>query len=260
MDVDLHEKRLRDEQMSNEPQDVQNAQIEERLKQVHTSMPGIIVSFDPGTQVAEVQPSIKRMFTKKGPVDLPLCVDVLCAFPGGKRFYLTYPVEPGDECILIFSERCIDLWYLEGDTQEPDDYRMHDMSDAMAIVGINNLTKPIEDFQMDGIEIRSPLRESFVKVKEDTIEVFASVLVDVKAPTITATATGTINASAPTVNGSGDTLNLNFGQINLIGNVTHSGGNFSKTGGTIKHDGKDIGKTHQHGGITTGIANSGVPI
>lgn len=260
MDPELYKKRQRDEQISNEQQDAHGAQIENRLKDLNTCIPGIIVSFDPGNQWAEVQPAIKTIFTTAGAIDLPLCVDVPCQFPSGNRFFITWPVFPGDECLLIFSQRCIDRWALEGDTQEPDDYRIHDMSDAFAIVGVNSLPLAIEDFQMDGIDIRSPLRASFVKVKDDTIEVFAEVLVDVKAPTINATATEVINAQAPTVNGSGDTLNLTFGQINLIGNVTHSGGNFTKSGGTIQHDGKNIGKDHKHSGITIGAANSGNPI
>ena len=259
MDPELYAKRQRDEQLSNELLDANSAQMESRLKEVHTCIPGIIVSFDPGTQWAEVQPAIKRIFTTKGAVDLPLCVDVPVMFPSGNRFFITWPVFPGDECLLFFSQRCIDLWAIEGDTQEPDDYRTHDMSDGIAFVGLNSLPLVIEDFQMDGIDIRSPLRTSFVKVREDTIEVLASVLVDVKAPTITATATSVINAHAPTVNGSGDTLNLMFGQINLIGNVTHSVGNFTKTGGTIKHDGVEIGKTHKHLDVAIGIDKSGLP-
>lgn len=259
MDPELYAKRQRDEQLSNEQNDAHAAQFENRLKDVHTCIPGIIVSFDPGNQWAEVQPAIKTIFTTNGAVDLPLCVDVPVMFPSGNRFFITWPVFPGDECLLFFSQRCIDLWALEGDTQEPDDYRTHDMSDGIAFVGMNSLPLVIEDFQMDGIDIRSPLRTSYVKVKEDTIEVHASVLVDVKAPTINATATTVINAQAPTVNGKGNTLNLEFGQINLIGNVTHSGGNFAKTGGTIKHDGVEIGKTHKHLNVTIGTDKSGLP-
>ena len=33
--------------------------VENRLKDLHTSMPGIVESFDPLTQLASVQPAIK---------------------------------------------------------------------------------------------------------------------------------------------------------------------------------------------------------
>lgn len=244
MDPELYAKRQRDEQLSNEQQDAHSAQLESRLKDVHTCIPGIIVSFDPGNQWAEVQPAIKTIFTTSGAVDLPLCVDVPVMFPSGNRFFITWPVFPGDECLLFFSQRCIDLWALEGETQEPDDYRTHDMSDGIAFVGLNSLPLVIEDFQMDGIDIRSPLRTSYVKVKEDTIEVHASVLVDVKAPDIVATATNKIKMTAPI--------------IELNGEVRHTG-NYVQVGGTSTHDGVNVGKTHKHLNVTIGTDKSGLP-
>ena len=275
MDPKLFDKRQRDEQQASDSQDQYTAQLESRLKEVHTCIPGIIKKFDEGIQWAEVQPTIRRIFTTNGPVDLPLCVDVPVMFPSGSRFFITWPVFPGDECLLFFSERCIDRWALEGDIQEPDDYRMHDLSDGFAFVGVNSLPLVIEDFQMDGIDIRSPLRESYVKVKKDTIEVHASVLVDVKAPTIRATATELVealaptitakadtvlNGEAPTVNLKGTTLNAEFTTMNLKGDIVHTNGNFSQTGGTITHDSKNIGKDHKHSGVATGVANTGNPI
>jgi hypothetical protein len=32
------------------------------------------------------------------------------------------------------------------------------------------------------------------------------------------------------------------------------------TGGQVKHDGKDIGKTHKHSGVQAGAAQTGVPV
>ena len=119
------------------------------------------------------------------------------------------------------------------------------MSDGIAFVGLNSLPLVIEDFQMDGIDIRSPLRTSYVKVKEDTIEVHASVLVDVKAPDIVATATNKIKMTAPI--------------IELNGEVRHTG-NYVQIGGTSTHDGVNVGKTHHHTGVTIGAAQTGNPI
>lgn len=49
------------------------------------------------------------------------------------------------------------------------------------------------------------------------------------------------------------------------GNVTVNGnhgvnGNSESNGGTMKHNGKDIGSTHQHSGVETGHGNSGAPL
>lgn len=126
------------EQLARTAEAAHAAQIEGRLKDLHTCLPGIIASFDPDSQTASVQPAIKRIFIEKGPVNLPLCVDVPVQFPSGGGYTLTFPVAQGDECLLHFSERCIDFWHANGGVQLPGEYRLHDLSDAFAIVGVRS--------------------------------------------------------------------------------------------------------------------------
>lgn len=159
----------RDQQQAATTEEAHAAQIEGRLKDLHTCLPGIIASFDPATQTASVQPAIKRIFTERGAVNLPLCVDVPVAFPGGGDFFLTFPVKPGDECILLFSERAIDNWHVSGGTQPPAEYRMHDLSDGIAIVGLNSQPKKLADLQTDGAELRTRNRSTYIRLTEGTI-------------------------------------------------------------------------------------------
>ena len=77
-------------------------QIKSKLVNLHTMLPGVIQSFDPVKQTAQVQPCIRRIFVDKGAVNLPLCVDVPVEFPGGGGYFLTFPIKPGDECVLCF--------------------------------------------------------------------------------------------------------------------------------------------------------------
>lgn len=215
MDHEKYDKLQRDQQIGNTPDALLAAAVENRLKDVHTALPGIVQSFDPERQTAQVQPAIKRIYTTAGPVDLPMCLDVPVHFPRGGDFCITWPVAEGDECLLIFSERCIDRWFVQGNTQEPDEYRMHDLSDAFAIVGFNSVPRVIEDFQTEGIDIRGPNRVTFAYVTEEEIHI--------KAPT-----------------------------IRLSGNVIAEEGNFHKAGGTMDHDGINVGKTHIHPGVMNG--------
>ena len=159
----------RDQQLTGTPEEAHAAQIDGRLKDLHTCMPGIIASFDPDTQTASVQPAIKRIFTEKGAVNLPLCVDVPVQFPGGGDFFLTFPVKPGDECMLHFSERCIDFWHANGGVQLPGEYRLHDLSDAMATVGINSQPRKIGSFNTTGAELRTRGGATFVRVEQEKI-------------------------------------------------------------------------------------------
>lgn len=252
----------RDEQLTSTTEEAHAAQIEGRLKDLHTCLPGIIASFDPDTQTASVQPAIQRIFTEKGAVNLPLCVDVPVAFPGGGDFFLTFPVKIGDECILMFSERAIDNWHVSGGTQAPAEYRLHDLSDGIAIVGLNSQPNKISNFNATDTELRNRARNVRVTMKPDgTVETVNSA----GSHILSAAGAMTINAPQGTT--------INSPQITLNGNVTYIGdmngqagnggtGNAS-TPGTITAQTDVIGggkslKTHTHpgdSGGTTGQPN-----
>lgn len=161
----------RDSEVSEDGDEAVTAHIRDALLNVHTMLPGIILSFSSDLQTAQVQPAIQRIFTGKGAVNLPVCIDVPVAFPGGGDYQLTFPVKQGDECTLSFSERCIDFWFENGGVQLPAAYRMHDYSDAFANVGVNSKPKKLSGFAMDGAHLRTRDGSAWVKLKQDgTVE------------------------------------------------------------------------------------------
>jgi protein gp138 len=145
----------RDLELAATETDAATVAAREIQKNIHTAIPGIIQSFDAGKQTATVKPAIKRIWVDNGPMDLPDCVDCPVQFPRGGFGVLTFPVTAGDECLLVFSERAIDNWYSSGGAQEPSEYRLHDLSDGFAIVGVSSLGKVIKDFATDAVEIRT---------------------------------------------------------------------------------------------------------
>lgn len=56
----------------------------------------------------------------------------------------TFPLKQGDECILLFSDREIESWFINGDVNPLGYQRMHELTDAVAIVGIRSLPKMIQ--------------------------------------------------------------------------------------------------------------------
>lgn len=57
--------------------------------------------------------------------------------------YETFPLKPGDECLLLFSDREIESWFITGEAQPEGHTRMHALTDAVAIVGLRSLPKMI---------------------------------------------------------------------------------------------------------------------
>ncbi len=55
----------------------------------------------------------------------------------------TFPINPGDECVLLFNDREVESWFINGNSNPLAYPRMHDITDAIAIVGIRSLPKMI---------------------------------------------------------------------------------------------------------------------
>lgn len=142
---------------SKEQADAQLAQA--IMSAMRVSIPGIIQSFDPDAVTAVIQPAIKGVEHDASgaevSVNLPLLVDVPVIFPRGGGCTLTFPVKEGDECLVIFADRCIDFWWQSGGIQEPVDGRMHDLSDAFCIVGPQSQAKKIGGISTSAAELRS---------------------------------------------------------------------------------------------------------
>ena len=76
-------------------------------------------------------------------IDLPEFIEVPPLFLQGGGSYTAHPIAVDDYCLLVFTERCFDRWYAGQDFQAPLEFRMHDYSDGIAIVGVNPLAAAI---------------------------------------------------------------------------------------------------------------------
>ncbi|CAG9173048.1 Gp138 family membrane-puncturing spike protein [Cupriavidus respiraculi] len=107
--------------------------IAAELAEVHTSLPGVIVSYD-GT-AAVVRPALPKQLANGQILAAPQIVQVPVCWPcgdmNGQQALVTVPLKPGDAVMLSFSERALEGW-LAGNDTAPDDPRQFDLSDAFA--------------------------------------------------------------------------------------------------------------------------------
>lgn len=221
--------------------------------QLRVAMPGIIQSFDPNAVTCTVLPAIRGIIPKQNgidPSDLPLLVDVPVMFPRGGGCTMTFPVKPGDECLLVFSDRCIDFWWQNGGVQEPVDPRQHDLSDAFAIIGPQSQAKKISGISTSAAQFRSDDGSTYFEINPATkkIKLVAPGGFDVISPESTFSAKVTITGLLTWMGG-------------MVGSLA-SGTAAKITGaieffGTLKSNGKDISDQHTHNGVQSGNGNSG---
>lgn len=110
------------------------------LLEVHTAMPGRVVSYNKTTQTATVQPIIR----KNAKVRIPPIPGVSVMFQGNDVISIAWPVKKGDTGLLVFAESSMDKWKTgDGDDVDPGDLRRFDLSDAMFIPALRSRKKPI---------------------------------------------------------------------------------------------------------------------
>jgi len=221
---------------------------------LRVALPGIIQSFDPEAVTCTVQPAIfgQRLGGDNALIseELPTLLDVPVVFPRGGGCTLTFPVKPGNECLLVFSDRCIDFWWQNGGVQEPVDPRQHDLSDAFAIVGPQSQAKKISGISTAAAQFRSDDGSTYFEINPTTkkIKLVAPGGFDVVAPESTFSAKVTITGLLTWMGG-------------MVGSLA-SGTAAKITGaieffGTLKSNNKVIDDTHTHDGVQTGSGKSG---
>lgn len=105
---------------------------------------GIIKEFYPDSLTVKVLIANKKVIgqnpdgTQKVRDYAPIIAKVCYANP-----FCTFPITEGMECILLFSDREIESWFINGSVNPRGYERMHDLTDAVAIVGIRSLPQMI---------------------------------------------------------------------------------------------------------------------
>lgn len=197
-----------------------------------TALPGIVQRFDAGEMKVDVQPTINgRVRAPDGSISsirMPLLLDCPVLWQGGGGATFTFPISPGDECLVVFASRCIDGWWASGNVADPPDIRMHNLSDGFALVGVRSRPRAFTA-NTSAAELRSDDGSTFVRLDP------AGQLVEVTAP---------------------GGINLNGVTIDASGNV--------HTPATITADTDVVAagvsaKEHTHSGMQPGGGNSGPP-
>lgn len=128
---------------------------------IHVAVPAVVQSFNAEKQTVEVQPTIRERFVgydgQINFINYPLLINVPVVYPQAGGFRITFPIEQGDECLVVFSDTPIDNWWKYGNVQNPIEQRRHDLSDGFAIFGVMNQEKLSEQSEpyTDGIAVES---------------------------------------------------------------------------------------------------------
>jgi len=153
------------------------------MSDVHTALPGVVVSYDAATRRADIQPSLKRKMPGGKFLEFPVVPDVPVIFPRTKNCTIHFPLEKDDEVLLVVSERGTDIWKGKGGKGiEESDPRRFDLQDCFAIPGLQPVK--FQDNPPDGLSIQYKDFKSNV-IDDKAIMEFKSVKAETNGSKIT---------------------------------------------------------------------------
>lgn len=245
-------------------------------------IPCIVESFNPSDNTITAQPVIQNININDGlnvNESFPLLNHVPVLFPGGKDLFITFPINVGDECLVVFADRAIDSWWQQGGEQPPIMSRAHDLSDGFAIFAPRSLPNVIQSYDNNSIQIRNKELTSQITINENG-KIFVKSDKDIhltnqdESAFITLQTEGTkkIKLSCPPP-GEGVEIDGNLlvtgsvsigGGLAFIGssaNITASGAVTQVNFGTLGIVSNSVQlHTHTHGGVQTGSGSTGGPV
>lgn len=222
--------------------EVINAVVENRIIDLHTSMPAIIESFDASTGRISASPAIRKKDTTGSPVTLPIVNDIPVVYPQSVDSIFSFPLQIGDEVLLIFSERSLDSWKEVGGIVDPEDRRKFNLSDAFALPLGRTQTVDSDKMQikhLNGIISIDSSGKFFIgnsndellDIISDLLDLLKTITTDVTG--VTTTVTGTCPAGGgPLIAGAGTQNNTAVG--NLITSIVSDIDTIKTRLGTIK--------------------------
>ena len=131
--------------------------LDKRFSDFHTCLPGKIESVDTASGTVDVQPLLKRKYIfDDEAVSLPVITSVPIVYPRFGESQIKFPIKKGDNCLLLFVERSIDIWFGRGGEVDPLDKRKGHLSDAICLPGLYPQTAPLAPTSEKGsMEIRN---------------------------------------------------------------------------------------------------------
>ena len=154
---------------------------------LRVACPGIIKSVDFKRQTCEVQLAIRERMNNEGDlkdVDVPILPDVPFLIYSGGGYCVTLPIQPGDDCLVVFGDCCMDAWWQNGGVQNQIEKRRHDLSDGFAIVGFRSQPAVVTGYSPTTAQFRNKSGDAYIEIDGSNINIKASGNITINGATV----------------------------------------------------------------------------
>lgn len=142
----------------------------------------------------------------------PILVDMPVISLCGGVSYLSFPIEKGDQCLVLFNDRDMDNYVKGAFSGSPATSRMHSMSDGLALVGLNKISSYDSNhakiqWGTNGPQVGVSSTKVMVKNTIGTLNALLQELITEIQTLVTQTAAITVTGVTPGVGTSGPPAN-----------------------------------------------------
>lgn len=154
---------------------------------LRVAAPGIVQSVDYERQTCTVQLAIRERLNFDGNLEwteIPVLPDVPFFVYSGGGYCLTLPIKPGDDCLVVFGDNCMDAWWQSGGVQNQVERRRHDLSDGFAIIGFRSQPAVVGGYSAGTAQMRNAAGDAYIEIAGNTINIRAAGGVNINGSTI----------------------------------------------------------------------------
>ena len=155
--------------------DVLNKHKDEIMMETNCHAIGLIEEFNSSEQTCTVKINyLKTRLVRnqsgeyvETSYEYPLLLECPTIIYNGGGAGITMPISQGDSCLVLFNDRDIDNWFSGSNGAPLATSRKHSLSDGVVLVGLNNKSSLIQNYDTDNVNIYNG--DSSIKIKTDKI-------------------------------------------------------------------------------------------
>jgi hypothetical protein len=120
-------------------------------------------------------------------------LNVPISMSGGGGWTLTFPIQPGDECWIAFSDTALDVWLQNGGSDNVQvSQRRHSLSDGIAVVGWRSTPRGLASYARSSVQLRNDAGDSFLDITDGQVTVSGNLKVGNGWTGVFSTSTGKV--------------------------------------------------------------------
>lgn len=145
-------------------------------------LPARVVSYDDSDNTVNCEIMLKRNINGDE-VDYPVMAQCPVMILGAEA-HITFPIEAGQNCLLMFSDRDIDIFWSSGEKKTPNTRRAHAFADAIALIGLRTESQA-QPINPNAVQIEGAGKKVAIKNDAQSLKLLIDQLIDtIKAITV----------------------------------------------------------------------------